>query len=544
MTMNNDWLKHPLLQYPKDVLLSALNKLLAEQDFSEFCKQAWGVVEPGRKLVWGWHLQAKCDHLQAVYNFTVPPEVDPGAKAKPCIQDIIINEPPRCSKTLFVSVLFNAWVWTKWPGARFLYVTYADDLTRRDALKCRKLVESAWYQERWPLRISDDQRSVGRYNIQARDQAKGRWVDTGGYRVSTTILGVATGEGGDFRVLDDPHNVKKALSDIERKQAITFIDLTLPTRVVDPKRSSTVICMQRLHKQDATGHVLEGEAQYDILCLPMEYEAPRERRELDPDGKERIVIEGGNRCSTALGFVDPRSHPGELLHPERWDRESVEQLKAKLRMTFGEFGVSSQLQQRPVALGGGLFKPDNLVMVAEWPGLDDLENIVRYWDRAGTQGSGCNTSGCLMARRKSTQRTIILDIARGQLGPGQRETLIRDTSHMDLRRLGLNLSAHRRFNVYSVRVEGEPGSDGAYWTVINLAGFDAKAIPKRVSKEADWAPLASMVNLGAVEMVVGPWNTEAIREMQDAPFSTFKDDLDSMSGAFKHIWMSNESWIA
>jgi len=494
---------------PSDQVVRLLNREIYARDFSEFVRNSWHVVEPGRLLVWGWHLKAKCDHLQAVFRFTAPEEsLFPEERGLPNIRDIIINEPPRCSKSLFTSVLFPAWVWTRWLGARFLNITYADDLAQRDALKCRNLVESPWYQSHWPsVRVNDDQRAKSRYNV----------GESGGFRVSTTILGMATGEGGDFRLLDDPHNVKKSLSDVERQQANLFYDLTLPTRVVDPKRSSTIICMQRLHEDDLTGHALAKETKYDKLILPMEYE----------EGE-------GNRCETALGFRDPRRKNGELLHPERWDRKAVEKLKSELRSQFGDFGIDSQLQQRPTPPGGGMFKPDNLILVPEWPPMDDLERIVRFWDKAATEGSGAYTAGALMARRRSTQRTIILDIVRGQWNTDRREQTILHTSHQDRRRLGDR-------KPYAVRIEQEPGSggkDSALWTAKSLSGFNVRPVPKTISKEVDWAPLASQVNLGGVEVVSAPWNGPLKTEMKGAPFGKFRDQLDACSGGFKYIWLS------
>lgn len=493
---------------PVGSILSVVNQVLAEKDFAQFVHQAWDIVEPGRPLIWGWHLQAKCDHLQAVYNFTVPEDIDPEAKRSQGVQRLIINEPPRCSKSLFASVFFPAWVWTRWPGARFLCITYADDLAQRDSLKTRMLVESEWYQSRWPhIRLSDDQRSKARYNI----------AESGGFRVSTTILGMATGEGGDFRIIDDPHNVKKSLSDVERKQANTFYDLTLPTRVVDPERSSTIIVMQRLHEDDLTGHALSGENKFDHLCLPMEFES-----------------QAGNRSFTSLEFMDPRTEEGELLHEARWPRKAVEELKNDLRLELGDFGVNSQLQQRPTPLGGGMFQTENLIPVAQWPHIDDLDRIVRYWDKAGTEGSGAYTAGALMAKHRSTQRTIILDIIRGQWGTDRREQEIKSTAYQDLRRLG------GQSRKYAVRVEQEPGSggkDSAQWTVKGLAGFDAAAVRKTLSKEVDWAPLSSQVNAGGVEILVAPWNQALKQEMASAPFGKYKDQLDACAGGFKHIWL-------
>ena len=510
------WLPPEILDHTREDILWACNKYLAEQEFSEFCRQAWHVVEPGRPLVWGWHLQAQCEHLQAVYNHVVPLGIDSFVEGLPCISDLIINEPPRCSKSLFASVMFPAWVWTRWLGARFLNITYSDQLAERDALKCFNLVRSRWYQSMWPevsIRETDpdtgDRKKTGvkRYDV----------GNQGGYRVSTTIGGMATGEGGDFRTLDDPHNVKKALSDIERNQANTFIDLTLPTRVVDPKRYATITVMQRLHQDDATGHQLEKNPDCDLLCFPMEYEA-----------------KAGNRCRSSLGFVDPRTEEGELLHPERWDRSAVEKLKKELRGEFGDFGVNSQLQQRPTPLGGGTFKPDNIILLPNIPPVHDLERIVRYWDKAATEGGGAFTAGALMAKHKSSGRTIILDVVSEQYATDRREAWILEISHHDVRRLNVP------YNRYAVRLEQEGGSggkDSALWSTRNLAGFNVLTVPKRTNKEADWLPIAGQVNAGGVEMVAGLWNKGMTQQMAAAPFGKYKDILDALAGGFKYLWL-------
>lgn len=290
--------------------------------------------------------------------------------------------------------------------------------------------------------------------------------------------------------------------------------------------------IEKMTQEEKPGHALSGNNKWDILCLPMEYEVLREKRD---EATGEVKQEGGNRCCTALGFIDPRTEEGELLHPERWGQASVEKAKNDLRLQLGDFGVSSQFQQRPTPLGGGMFKPDNLIMLSEWPPTHDLENIVRYWDKAASSGIGCFTSGALMARRKSTQRTVILHVHRGQWGTDEREQQIKDTAFQDLQRLKIGAGK------YSVRIEQEPGSggkDSALWTVRNLAGFDAKAVPKTADKISEWAPLSSQVNSGGVEMVVGAWNTETKRQMETAPFGAFRDDLDSLSGGFKHIWLT------
>ena len=188
-----------------------------------------------------------------------------------------------------------------------------------------------------------------------------------------------------------------------------------------------------------------------------------------------------------------------------------------------------------------MFQPEHLIQVPRWPEANDLDRIVRYWDKAGTEGSGAYTAGALMAKRKSTKRTIILDVTRGQWGADKREQVIRYTAHQDVQRLGVSPSK------YAVRVEQEPGSggkDSAMWTVRNtLAGFNAAAIRKTQSKENEWAPLASQVNTGGVEMVVGPWNQPMKQEMESAPFGKYKDQLDALAGGFNYIWLGPSAGV-
>jgi predicted phage terminase large subunit-like protein len=139
-----------------------------------------------------------------------------------------------------------------------------------------------------------------------------------------------------------------------------------------------------------------------------------------------------------------------------------------------------------------------------------------------------------MAKRKSTGRTIILNVRQEQYATDKREAMILETAHHDVRMLNI---LHNR---YAVRVEQEPGSggkDSARWTVQNLAGFNAMAIPKTTSKEADWQPIASQVNAGGVEMVVGPWNRDVTQQMAAAPFGKYKDILDALAGGFKYLWL-------
>jgi predicted phage terminase large subunit-like protein len=156
--------------------------------------------------------------------------------------------------------------------------------------------------------------------------------DHTGVRLSTSV-GTGTGEGGDFRVLDDPHNQEDIHSDKIRESDLDWWTQTWSTRANDPKRASEVIVMQRLHERDLTGYALAEVGGYDHLCLPMRFEPDR-------------------ACVTSIGWQDPRRAAGELLWPERMGEEELKPLQKRL----GNYGVAGQHQQLPTPAGGGIFR--------------------------------------------------------------------------------------------------------------------------------------------------------------------------------------------
>lgn len=207
------------------VLLSAVrwerDKRRAETSLYEFVKQSWHVVEPGVPFIASWHIEAICEHLEAVSHGE--------------IRNLLINIPPRHSKSTIVSVMWPAWEWLADPSQKFLCASYAGVLAVRDNLKCRRLVQSPWYQERWGtiFALSGDQNAKQRFEN-----------DKTGYRLATSVGGTATGEGGSRLVLDDPHGAQDAQSDAMRESAIEWFDMVWSTRKNDPKHDAMVTIMQ------------------------------------------------------------------------------------------------------------------------------------------------------------------------------------------------------------------------------------------------------------------------------------------------------------
>ena len=168
----------------------------ARRSLHEFVRQAWPVLEPETPFVEGMHVRAVCDHLQAV--------------SEGRIRNLIVNIPPGHAKSLLTAVFWVAWRWIDHPESRWLFSSYREPLATRDSVKCRRLIESDWYRERWGDRyqLSDDQNQ------------KNRFEKTGtGYGVEVP-MSAGTGERGDYVVVDDPHSVDQAESNTERRSAI------------------------------------------------------------------------------------------------------------------------------------------------------------------------------------------------------------------------------------------------------------------------------------------------------------------------------------
>ena len=168
-------------------------------------------------------------------------------------------------KSLAVCVFWPAWEWINFPHRRWLFASYAQSLATRDSLRCRRLIESPWYQKNFAncFALRGDQNTKERFEN-----------DRGGHRIATSSGGSATGEGGDRVVVDDPHNVIDRESDAQRKRTLIWWDETMSTRLNDPKTGAKVIVMQRIHEKDLSGHVLE-QGGYVHLCLPAEFEPTR-----------------------------------------------------------------------------------------------------------------------------------------------------------------------------------------------------------------------------------------------------------------------------
>lgn len=269
-------------------------------------------------------------------------------------------------KSLSVSVFWPCWEWLSDPSITWLYASYTQPLATRDAVKARRLIQSqgrkgattgtllerVGYQGLLRL-LGHDWQITSDQNVKTRYEN-----DRTGYRISASFGGSVTGDGGDRRVIDDPHKPDEVASDVVRESDLDWYDQTWSSRGMDPKTDAQVLIMQRLHELDLTGHLVE-KGGWEHVCLPAEYEP--QHPFVWPD--------------------DPRTEPGDLLWPERM----TEKFLREQEIDLGSYGYAGQMQQRPAPEEGGILKRawwewyDPTLPVGSLP---DFTQVIQSWDMA------------------------------------------------------------------------------------------------------------------------------------------------------------------
>lgn len=348
--------------------------LSSRKSLASYSKLMWPIVEPKNIYSHNFHIDVICEHLEAVTRGE--------------IRNLIINIPPRHMKSLLCCVFWQTWTWIDWPESRWLFSSYAESLSKRDSIKCRRIIESDLYQRlfnpEWSL--SHDQNEKMRFEN-----------DKTGYRLATSVGGAGTGEGGDFIVCDDPHKATQVHSPTRRESVIEWWREEMSSRGNDPKTVRKVIVMQRLHEKDLAGDLLvDGDWMH--LMLPAKYEPKR-------------------TISTPL-FKDPRKEEGELLWPDRMPLIELD----KMAKEMGSMAAQGQLQQNPVPDSGGLFKRQWWKFYTQAPPRNG-KRVIQFWDCAQKTGISNDYSVCATWMNTGTG-FYLLDLWRNKVEAPQLEIAV------------------------------------------------------------------------------------------------------------------------
>lgn len=471
-----------------DRLLVKLETAEFKDSLYKFLLGAWPIVEPSQPFVETWHVLALCDLLEGI------------VKGREECKRWIINVPPGTLKSLLINVIFPAWVWARDGSKRFLTASYGQSLTIRDNLRVRDIVESKWYQDRFPLKLNEEQNTKIRYN-----------TEKGGWRIATSVGGAGIGEHPDFINIDDAATAQQAESLAERKTVQEWFDRTISPRGITRRNLVVFVVGQRLHMEDLPGY-LNKRGGWGHVCFPMRYVPTRPANEDDP----------GHTADPR----DRRTVAGELLCPVLIPEARVKQLEVDL----GEYGSAGQLQQSPAPEGGGKFKREWFTYVDAPP---KVARRVRGWDTAATEDDGDYTTGVRISEAEGIY--YIEDVVRGQWGPAGVETILRDTAQLDGK-------------VCPQREEREGGGAGKTVIaahVILLTGYDYKGVTvSGMSKIQRSNPFRAQCEGGNVRIVrdrgVGGaegrgWNEDYLRELATFPTGNHDDQVDASSAAFNAV---------
>lgn len=456
-----------------------------------FVRDAWPVLLPNVPLKWNWACDAICDHLEAV--------------TKGEIKKLLINIAPRHGKSSIVSICWPAWVWLEQPSLRWLFASYDLKLSTDLSLDCRRIIESAWYQQCLPdFVLTTDQNVKTHFDNNKM-----------GSRIATAMQATAAGMGGDVVVVDDPHNRTDASSPTKIQAAIDGWRLGISVCLNDKIEGKLVVIGQRVADNDLSKY-LKDEGGWEELILPTEFDNVRR--------------------STSLGCYDKRTKDKELLFPERFDEKANEAAKKSLGEDY-----SGQHGQNPTPSTGVLYNLADFKHIDQ----DEIDLLLpdlrthRHWDLAGTAAKPGTkpafTAGVKIGLHRKDKRVFILDVRRGQLDPAGVENLLRETAKAD----GIKTS---------ITTEEEKGGAGTnlsfqYATKI-FQGYIYQGQPIKGDKLTRAKAFATQVKAGNVYVnkKANFWFDYA-EEMKSWPRSEFKDQGDSSSGSYNQLAFTDEDTI-
>lgn len=463
-----------MLLTPED--LKACEVELARRSLADFARMAWHVLEPATPLKWGWALDAICEHLEAV--------------SRGDCKRLLMNVPPGSMKSLLTGVIWPAWEWGPLgkPEMRFLGTAHKQDLAVRDNLKCRRLIQSQWYQDRWPVVLTSDQNAKTKFEN-----------DKTGFREAMAFESM-TGSRGDRVILDDPHSVDDANSVAKLMGGVTTFREALPSRV-NNDQSAIVIVMQRLNEADVSAVAIE--LGYDHLCIPMRYEP--------------------GRSKWVYGSGDPRKEEGELMFPERFPEEQV----AELEKTMGSYAVAGQLQQRPAPRGGGIIKT---AWFRNYRDLPAMEWRQIHADTAQKTGEENDYSVFQCWGRTVTGQAVLIDQIRGKWEAP--ELLVQ------ARAFWLKHKAIPGAPLRAMKVEDKVSGTGLIQTLRRegVAILPVQRAKDKVSRAYDAAAFIESGNVLLPEW--SDWLSSFLAEAEAFPSGAHDDQLDPLFDAVADVQFS------
>ena len=286
------------------------------------------------------------------------------------IKRLIINMPPRHTKSEFASNLLPAWMIGRKPDLKIIQTTHTTELAVRFGRKAKTLIDSPEYQQVFKTRLKED------------SQAAGKWeTSQGGEYYAAGVGSAITGRGADLLIIDDPHSEQDAMNGAALEKAYDWYT-TGPRQRLQPG-GSIVLVMTRWNSKDLTGALL------------------RSQKEIKSD--EWHVVE--------FPAILPSGKP---VWPEYWKLDELERVKASL--SVGKW--NAQWMQNPTSEEGSIIKREWWNVWAE-DHIPKLHHVIQSYDTAFLKKETADYSaitpwGVFYPTQDSGPNLILLDALKGR----------------------------------------------------------------------------------------------------------------------------------
>ena len=284
---------------------------------------------------------------------------------------LIVNMPPRHTKSEFASYLFPAWMIGRNPKMKLMQVSHNAELATRFGSKVRNLMETQDYKN-----------IFGDVKLREDSKAKGRWeTNHGGEYFAAGVGGSITGRGADLLIIDDPHTEQDSMSDSAMDRAFDWYS-SGPRQRLQPG-GSIVVVMTRWATDDLTGRLIKSQSEpksdkWRTISFP-------------------AILESGNP-----------------VWPEYWKLEELESVKASVSTK----NWNAQYMQDPTSEEGAIIKRD-WWQDWEFEKIPALKHVIQSYDTAFSKKetadySAITTWGIFQPAEGYEDCIILLDAMKGR----------------------------------------------------------------------------------------------------------------------------------
>ena len=390
------------------------------------------------------------------------------------IKRLIINMPPRHTKSEFSSFLLPAWMVGRKPDLKIIQTTHTTELALRFGRKAKTLIDSPEYQKVFQTRLRED------------SQAAGKWeTEQGGEYYAAGVGSAITGRGADLLIIDDPHSEQDAMNPEALERAYEWYT-SGPRQRLQPG-GAIVVVMTRWSQKDLTGALINSQK--------------------NVKADKWHVIE--------FPAIMPSGKP---IWPEYWKKQELEGVRASL--SIGKW--NAQWMQNPTAEEGSILKREwwNLW---EKPSIPPLQHIIQSYDTAFSKKetadfSAITTWGVFYPDEDSPANLILLDAHKERLEfPELRKEALEQYKYWKPDTVIIEAKASGQPLTYELRKIGIP--------VINFTPSKGQDKFARVNA------VAPMFESGMIWAPDEEFADEVIEECASFPYGDHDDLVDSTTQA-------------